>query len=878
MLNFRIDPLSFWIGFAAASIIWWLLQNSRPAVKALRNVLSEQVASVRSEISTSIEVRYRQDVIRLHQDNHIAAPLFSLEEIAVEPRLVAPPAPLVPGGDIPPEDVTQVAIPYMPDQTDFGAAFGVKTLSFREAMAKGANLLVVGQPGSGKTFALSLLAVRVAQRHPWTGELGNLIPVVLHAGELSLSGKKGDPLKVIYDAINMKVSTLVEAQLPKFLKTIFEDKLALLIIDGLDEFPTEAQAPVVRFVQAIQKKYPGNRYILAGSPEDISCQQPLGLVTIPIASWTAKQRRRFMHLWGTMWQEHIQGQSWTRQLPKAIDPIFLNNWALNTTLAVSPLIMTLKTWALYAGDILGPKEDQLLEAYLYRMTSNINNARPAMEQLAMQMTLARTPILARKAAGDFVSAFEEVESEEMLSDVPARPVNSGNNPLLDEEDLYDLLEGLEDLDLEVEEPAEPLIEARPTAAEGDTLEPEMDEVKTRQVKRMLPELVKANILVLRPDSKISFAHPVVAGYLAGSGLAQRGSADQLISQNNWSGKSLAEDFFTVFGDAGALVDANTESGQNDSLKQPLIAMGNWPRLATKRAPWRGQIMRSYAALLQQVDLAIGLRARILASLAFSGEANIGNLFRQMIKSSEHTVRWLGALGCGLIRDEQSTPSLGSLLYDPSIFVSRAACLALVTLDTAKSIEMLARALLEASEEVRRAAAEALANHPEEGYPILKEGSKVEDLLVRRAVVFGLARVAEPWAVEILEEMQVLDDEWFVRNASIQALDEIKSLSSTVPNPPVADLHETPWLITFASERGLGVSPGQGAWDMLAVALKEGKEEERLAAMDIYRSKPNEGRGVVAALYEIMNGQEGEMREAAYHTLWHLRAAGVNVSQ
>lgn len=877
MLNFPIDSRSFWIGFAAASVIWWLLQNSRPAIKALRNVFTEQVASVRSEISTSIEVRYRQDVARLYQDNHIASPLFSLEEIAVEPRLVAPPAPIVPDGDIPPEDITQVAIPYMPDQTDFGAAFGVKTLSFREAMSKGANLLVVGRPGSGKTFGLSLLAMRAAQRHPWAGELGNLIPVVLHAGELSLTGKKGDPLKVIYDAINMKVSTLVEAQLPKFLKTIFEEQLVLLILDGLDELPTEGQAPVIQFVQAIQNKYPGNRYIVAGSAEDLSCQQPLNLITIPIASWTMKQRRRFTELWGTMWQENIQGQSWTRRLPKEIDPIFLNNWAFNTTQTGSPLVMTLKTWALYAGDILGPKEDQLLEAYLRRMTSDINNARPAMEQLAMQMVLARSPILARKAAGDFVSAFEETESVELPADAPLRQ-GGGQKSLLDDEDLDDLLGGLEGLDLEAEELVEPMVDERPSQEETEGLEPEIEEIRTSQVKRMLPELVKANILVLRPDSKISFSHPVVAGFLAGGGLANRGNGEQLLSQKDWSGKSLAGDFFAAYGNAAPLVNAITENGQNAPLKQSLVAMGNWPRLAPKQAPWRGQIMRSYAGILQEVNLPIGLRARILASLAFSGEGNIGNLFRQMLTSPEHTVRWLGALGCGLIHDEQSIQPLGTLLYDPSIFVSRAACLALVTLDTVKSIEMLASALLEANEEVRRAAAEALANHPEEGHPILKEGSKVEDLLVRRAVVFGLARVAEPWAVEILEEMQVLDDEWFVRNASIQALDEIKNPSSTIPVPPITELHETPWLITFASERGIGVAPGQGGWDLLVTALKEGKEEERLAAMDIFRYRPIEGRGAVPSLYEIMNTQEGEMREAAFQTLWHLMAAGVNVSQ
>jgi hypothetical protein len=47
-------------------------------------------------------------------------------------------------------------------------------------------------------------------------------------------------------------------------------------------------------------------------------------------------------------------------------------------------------------------------------------------------------------------------------------------------------------------------------------------------------------------------------------------------------------------------------------------------------------------------------------------------------------------------------------------------------------------------------------------------------------------------------------------------------------------------------------------------------------MDIYRLKPSETRSVIPTLYEIMNGPEGDVREAAYNTLWHLAAAGIRL--
>jgi len=286
-------------------------------------------------------------------------------------------------------------------------------------------------------------------------------------------------------------------------------------------------------------------------------------------------------------------------------------------------------------------------------------------------------------------------------------------------------------------------------------------------------------------------------------------------------------------------------------------------------------MRSLAATLQDESLPLGLRARLMASLAFSGEAGIGTLFKQMLNSNKYSVRWLGVLGCGILKSQAVVEDLGLMLYDPSLFVSRAACLALVAIGSNRSLEMVTAALLEANDEVRRAAAEALAQHPLEGHPVLRDGAGVQDVRVRRAVVFGLARVKEEWAQDILSRLQVEDDQWVVRNAAIQTVEDMKLAKLAVPEdlPPI---HETTWLVSFAGEKGMGLSPGQAGWDLLVDALKEGNEEMQLAAMHIYRRTPSEAYSAVPVLREIMNGPEGEIREAAYYTLWHLRANGVSL--
>jgi HEAT repeat protein len=113
--------------------------------------------------------------------------------------------------------------------------------------------------------------------------------------------------------------------------------------------------------------------------------------------------------------------------------------------------------------------------------------------------------------------------------------------------------------------------------------------------------------------------------------------------------------------------------------------------------------------------------------------------------------------------------------------------------------------------------EALANNVEEGQPALRDGSNMEDLLVRRAVVFGLARVNEPWALEILEKIQLEDQQWLVRNAAVQVMENLKRPKRYIPSPSVP-LQDVPWLIDFASKLGIGVAPGKPAVNLIIQAL------------------------------------------------------------
>ena len=165
------------------------------------------------------------------------------------------------------------------------------------------------------------------------------------------------------------------------------------------------------------------------------------------------------------------------------------------------------------------------------------------------------------------------------------------------------------------------------------------------------------------------------------------------------------------------------------------------------------------------------------------------------------------------------------------------------------MEGVARALIQGDEELRRAAAEALANDPVEGHAMLKEGATLTDILVRRAAVHGLARVGQPWALETLQRMQVEDDQWAVRNLATQYLEQLQNMDTRVPRRlPIPS--ETPWVIAFAGKQKMGVPRGGPATDVLLNAFKQGDTEERLAALPYLKQAADEGK--VNAYFHIGN--------------------------
>jgi HEAT repeats/NACHT domain len=832
--NFDLDRNSFLIGFVLGVLFWWFVGVLRPMLRRAAAILSVQLDQARAGASRGLDVRLANDILQRVQRMHVASALFSLDEIRIEPSVLAPPQfHTNHGEELALPDITGVAIPYTPDVSEIAGIYQAKSFSLAEALSGGANIILTGKSGSGRSFALADLASQIARRDPAAGDLNNLATIYLHAMDFNPEASPDQtPIKTIVEAVVQHTSLRTGRQLPRYLENAFAIGRVLILLDGMDDLPPGPFDTYVEFIRRLFSDYPSIRMVVAASTSYIGDLPTLGLVPLQISAWDEPQRTTFIRQWSRLWTRYINSEVWsddetggtqgTNPIHTDVDPLFVEGMLENDQTTYYPVELTLHVWAAFAGDMLGSDPADSINAHIRRTLRDISGGVDAAEQLAANMLSQQTAALRRN------------EVDGGSTDLGAE---SGEGELTDE------------LILTTDDSSEKIL-----------------------VRRVLSRLISSGLIRTWNNGQITFQHSRIFGYMAASGLARIGGAEVILSEPKWETNVMTLEYLARMVDVTPLATRFLEL-RPDPLRIEFFRLADAMRGVPKGQSWRTNILRKLAQIIQSNNSPFLLRIRAVNALATCGDPDVPRLFRHLLDSGESLTRQLAALGAGYVRDTEAIPTLSQRLYDSGPGVQKAACLALVNIGSDEGLEQVAAALLNGDDELRRAAAEAFANNPEEGYPLLKDGAALDDLLVRRAVVFGLARVQEPWSLELLEHMQMEDEQWVVRAAATQAVEERTRPYPSIPKPDQA-LHELPWLIAFASERGMGVTTGKPAQDMLKLALKEGSMDEKIAALHyLQQALDNEA---IDQAYSLFFNDDLEIQVAAYQALWALAAGGFDL--
>ena len=834
--NFKVDLLSFALGFVASTLTWWLFSRLRPLLPLLWSRMVQQVKKFRQRNLEGADEFLRKDTIRRAQKQHLASAMFALDEILVPPALLAP----LPTADLdtslPNESIASQVIPYMPDWPEMAASQGAASLTIGQALQKGSSIAILGQPGCGKTVALAAFACQLARKDPALGNQQSFLPIYFHILDLNVAAPSRDPISAVIKIIAQRVSVIYQNQLTRLVNDRFSDGQAILIIDGIDELPHDRFPEYFEFLKSFREKYPAVRILITTSPYYLDGIASLGITPLGLTAWGPVQRAEFLERWGTSWEKYITPEA-AKTNKDTVPHTLINYWLKVERGFPTPFEWTLRVWGAYAGDLL-PGISGPLETFVSRFVTG-SVTRGALESMAREFLIRKVAALPYNDLDNLLTA----QASQVV--IPALILETGNQP----------------------EP-QPGSPAHPTAKKSQKAK---RDVILSVGEQILEELVKAGIIVEHTGSQIRFVNPALVGYLASPRLSSQ-DIPELIKEPFWPPIHQALRYIIARGDDNWI--GNYLQSMESPLQQPLLAAARWLSYSSGNAPWRALVFKNLLSGIQNERLPLSLRARMISAFVTSNDPSALKLFKQLLASRMQTVRQLAVLATGAWGDPAMVAELIAMLQDEDQSIRNAACLALVALHTDSSLGAVAEALMTGDEMLRQTAAESLVFLPNQGAEIIQEATKVSDLLTRRAAVFGLLQIHEPWAKEALEKIAIEDGQWVVRNAAAQALDALQKPDPRIPQPLPAP-HDSPWLVGFAGKRGTGLSAFQSPVDALLMALKSGTLEDQKAALVYLKEYPDER--VVIEVYNVFYGEHPELKDYAFTTIWHWNLTGLKLT-
>ncbi|MCJ7512359.1 MAG: HEAT repeat domain-containing protein [Anaerolineales bacterium] len=781
IFGFRFDLPEFIAGLLLGMLFLLLILRALPHISRGTGWLRLQVVKMLDSLTSGAVVKYRAELSARAGRMHMARALFGLEQIAVVPRLLAPPFPTDPQQTEPIPETSLAVLPNLSDWTYLSGLYAAPSLTVGELLATGKSVLITGDLGSGKSTALAYAAILTIQR-----SAEGFLPLLVHAADFRpdyLTGK--DPLEALVQASQQSVSAGMVSRMPNMLRQAYRQGKAILLLDGLDEFPEAQLPPFATFIAALLRAYPGNRIVAAGPAVGYDGLAAAGLAPLAILPWTEYDLRTFFNKWSAAWLKAGK-EAPAKKGMGDIDPALLNGWLAGASRGRTPAEAVARAWAAYAGDARGPGTMDALDVYLDRLLSGADRQS------------------AEACATGWIAEGSGAFTERMLR----RGTSIGS-------------------------------------------------------------LVDGGMIERRPAGRLSFTFPVLGAYLAGRGLADTGIAPAAPA-DFWLPAEYALRWYAASGDVAPIVEERLQA-EYDPLSLNLLACARWLPDAPAKATWRANVLRGLAAIAQKDTQPYGLRLRCVHALAASYESSVAILFRRMAEAAAENTRLLGALGMGGLGDEETVKTLIKIANtDRSLLVRQAACLALGATGTDPALEGLGHVLLGGEAALQLAAAEALACQPEEGFNMLRDAMAVDNGNTRRAAVFGLARVPEPWALEMLEKCQVEDSEWVVRGAASEVVERRRRPPWKI-NPPAQELSEIPWLVAFAAREGLGIAPGKSSQEMLRRAITSSSLDESIAGLELAGWVSHGEFGL--EIERAMNSGDPHLRDAAYEALWRQAAPG-----
>ncbi|TVR23036.1 MAG: HEAT repeat domain-containing protein [Anaerolineaceae bacterium] len=913
-LNFNFSPENFGLGLLAGWGTAYAAYRARNFISEARRSLGSGTQQAREFAVRSADAGYLNDLVKFVQADHLAGGRISLSDVLVEPRFIKAPDFIAPREEPIVPNVFE-AVPHIHDHPYLHAPYNIHTLAIDDLDNGDRAVALLGLPGSGRTTALHAIAlwslgmvqfeppkdaiqqrmeeeersqlkareasarryterVRVeeiaeqtlSERRKGGDDAGvnadaarvglpfrQLTPMYTHLANVNISvaefGRRVDPAEPLVRALQHYVSYNTRMKMARNIYQRLNDGRALLLLDGLDELPTEERARKLDWLARLREMYGEQNFIIVtASPRGYGGLSRAGYTPVFVRPWHDEQSANLTDLWAQNWRKLSGGG---RRQSADIDAETMRK-VRGRSRNSTPFEQTLRTWSIYDSPTKTGLADWLANYLTARAPSA--DADTLHERLVGAATLQlEQGYILPEALSRLIAPVESAEADDLPTD--------------DDDTPDDISARLDDFEMELDslrgdDPAEGEASGTVEVPAEVALDDKKNQRLSAEALNFLKEMVKAGILRRYRGGRYQFSHVMVAAYFASFALPEMDDDEQIARADDPTWR----DAF-IFAAAHTPLDNVVRARMDaplDVLLNQLLDAAQWIRYAGGKVEWVPGLLRTLGKLFAARKQYPTARERIAAALVGTGDRNAVRIFERSLNHPDATVRRLSCLGLGALRHGDDVGAIAALMGDSDPKVQIAAGLALGVIGTDEALEEMAVMFTQGHETMRQTIAESFAAIPDEGYPVLFDAVSHEDMMLRRAAVFGLRRIRAPWALIYLHDVSLADDEWYVKSAAEQAFLDLQygiaaSGPRRYPQPEQID-----WLKRWVDSVGDLASKRESGERLLRRALEEGPAEVQYLAVG------NLGQlaayGQMGTIYSALRHREYYVREAAYRAL------------
>ncbi|MHC1741009.1 MAG: hypothetical protein AB9897_07870 [Anaerolineaceae bacterium] len=584
----------------------------------------------------------------------------------------------------------------------------------------------------------------------------------------------------------------------------------VFLVDGLDRLPIDELGKAVQCINNLKQQFPLASFVVACDPFITGDLESSGFEVFALSAWGIEEKRRLLVKWKNAWFT-----TFTKETNKQkLDKIF--SWLLQENLPDSPLELTIRVWSAVSGCAEKGTSQELFASWLRLISGGY-------------LSLSTAEVLAQSAT---ITPYPSIAYEKVLEIIEEGSVQIGNSNL----------------------PS--------SSSQGENQLPS-HQVVDLLVKNQFFKPISENQILFTSFPLFSFLFTKKHSelYIPDFSEITKSPINRTLFEAQQNSQSSFQEITTYLGKADGL------------LRRDHFFLLSWLKRTDKNDPLREKIFRQTAALLQDISLPIGLRFRFIYALSETHDPTISSLFSYFSSSFDDSIRQISALGLGIINDEKSVSILLKLSKDNSLEVQKIACISLNKIWSQPAQAGLLEVVFNAEEEIRYLACELISKHHPEGDQILEELAATDNYLARKAAIFGLVHIQQPWVNVLLEKLSIEDTQWVVRDAAKFALEHPRFVTTYLPERTIPIL-ENPWILQKSESYSISLPEKGFPSELLYRILQEDTLSNKNLALSYLLSQPTPL--LIKTLTKIASNPQSDFREEALNGLYKLSKRGLNL--